>query len=1202
MPLRLKHLELHGYKSFASKTDFLFGAGVSAIVGPNGSGKSNVVDGIRWVLGEQSYSLLRGKKTEDMIFAGSDLRPRSGLAQVTLTFDNADGWLPIDYSEVAISRRAYRDGENEYLLNGQRVRLRDIAEILAKCGLAERTYTVIGQGLIDTALSLKAEERRALFEEAAGIGLYRHKREDALKKIDATQRNLDRVLDILEEIKPRLRSLERQAARARDYNFVKEDLKSVLKQWYGYHWHRVSEELEKLKAEAESAAIELFGLQANQEKYDRDMAALRASASTLRVNASHLRAQSDALRNESETLTRNVAVADERLRSLAAQRESMLADIPALEQQLAVQVERVANVKAEATRLAAEADNAQRQVNTAEAALANRETERDSLRQREADARRALAQIDSEIINLQARLGQMHERRERLAAAQAEQHGLVEGLVQVEREARAKVAEAGAQLQEQQRFRALAEAELTAQNAAVRSAEAKRAIAIEYAAEARAHAEGLRAKQEILDQARAELVGVRSGARALLERQFPARGVLAELLHVPAELETAISAALGLHLEGVVLNNLDEVEVALDALGVESGRAALLPLQSIATREPLTVAEEADVLGVAARWLQVEAAVQPLIDVLLGNVIVVRSRAAAKRIAAALPRGASVVTLAGEVFTAEGPVYAGGEASPSILQQARERRDLSAEIAAADGKIIDLEAGQNKAAAAVETSLETLVAHQAALRDAQDAERRATIARDSVALEAERAAHELQIRREQLRALEAESAQVAADVEVGQRRLAELDTTKHGADATLQSASHLLVSFSAEELAAQLARWQTMVTVAARAVQDAETRAGELARAKAATAEILADRREKVSRLESESTRVTESITETRARSDSLAAQLEDIRRQLQPALAQLADREAEQAKVEAGDMEARAVLHAAERKHGAVQLDATRKNEELEGLRRRIEEDFGLVEFEYTESVTGPTPLPLESLVEKLERVDSLPEGVEEQLNRKRGQLRRMGAINPDADREFVEVKERHEFMTQQVADLNAAKTQLQEVITEMDVLMEREFRKTFDAVAVEFRETFTRLFGGGWGKLLLTEPDNVAHSGVDIQCKLPGKKTQGLAMLSGGERALTAAALVFALLKVSSTPFVVLDEVDAMLDEANVGRYRDMLNELSSQTQFIIVTHNRNTVQVAETVYGITMGADSASQMISLKLDGEKVASAPADVERVR
>lgn len=1199
MPLRLKHLEIQGYKSFASKTDFVFGAGVSAIVGPNGSGKSNIVDGIRWVLGEQSYSLLRGKKTEDMIFAGSDLRPRAGLAQVTLTFDNADGWLPIDFAEVAISRRAYRDGENEYLLNGQRVRLRDIHELLAKCGLAERTYTIIGQGLIDTALSLKAEERRALFEEAAGIGLYRHKREDALKKLDATQRNLDRVLDILAEIKPRLRSLERQAARARDYNFVKEDLKAVLKQWYGYHWHRVSQELEEARRQAENAAIELFGLQSNQERYDREMTALRARIAALRTRVNDLRSQAESRRDEAESLTRAVAVAEERLRALTAQREGVLAEAPALEAQLAEQAARAAAALAEVAQLTAEADEARAQAVAAQAALANREAERGALRRREAEARDALARLDAEIITLNARQAQLLERRERLHAQMESLNAMLIELERVEQNARSNVAEAGAELSEQQRRRAEAERRLAEQNDRVRDSEAARAEAIERTAAARAIAEGLRARHEVLEQARADLVGVRSGARALLARRFPARGVLAEMLNVPAHLEKAVSAALGLHVEGVVLGSLEEVEAALDVLGEAGGRAALLPLDLIASVQPRSASStptppgyatgDPDCLGVAARLLEVDAALRPLVDLLLGNVLVVTNRAAARRLWPALPSGWAAVTLSGEVFTAAGPVYGGGEASPDLLQQARERRDLSAEIAVAATRIAELEQAQAEAAQAVNVALETLVRYQAALRDAQDAERRATVARDSVALEAERAAHELQIRREQLHGLEKEAAQLSAETDAAQHRLAELAQARAAAEAEAQSAVQTLSGFTVEELTAQLARWQTMVDVAARAVQEAQARADEAARAQAAAEARLAEARNRAARLEAEMQQLVASLAETRARSAALQTELQEINAALQPALEQLSELEAEQARIEAGDAEARAILHAAERRHAQIQLEATRKHEELEGLRRRIDEDFGLVEFEYTESVTGPQPLPYQDIVEKLERVDVLPEGLEEQLNRKRGQLRRMGAVNPEAEREFNEVRERHDFLTQQVADLEAARTQLREVIAEMDVLMEREFRKTFDAVNAEFRETFTRLFGGGSARLVLTDPEHVATSGVDIQCKLPGKKAQGLSMLSGGERSLTACALIFALLKVNPTPFVVLDEVDAMLDEANVGRYRDMLSELSQTTQFIIVTHNRNTVQVAETVYGITMGADSASQMISLKLDGK-------------
>ncbi len=246
MPSHLKALELHGYKTFASRTMFLFAETVTAIVGPNGSGKSNIADSLRWVLGEQSYSLLRGKKTEDMIFSGSEFRTRAGMASATITFDNSDSWLPIDFSEVAVTRRAYRDGTNEYLINGQRVRLKDVSELLAQSGLAERTYTIIGQGLVDAALALKAEERRRLFEEAAGIGLHRSRREEALRRLETTSRNLERVEDILAELQPRLRSLERQARRAQEYEQVKIDLEVLLRDWYGYHWHRAQTELSRI--------------------------------------------------------------------------------------------------------------------------------------------------------------------------------------------------------------------------------------------------------------------------------------------------------------------------------------------------------------------------------------------------------------------------------------------------------------------------------------------------------------------------------------------------------------------------------------------------------------------------------------------------------------------------------------------------------------------------------------------------------------------------------------------------------------------------------------------------------------------------------------------------------------------------------------------------------------------------------------------
>jgi chromosome segregation protein len=308
---------------------------------------------------------------------------------------------------------------------------------------------------------------------------------------------------------------------------------------------------------------------------------------------------------------------------------------------------------------------------------------------------------------------------------------------------------------------------------------------------------------------------------------------------------------------------------------------------------------------------------------------------------------------------------------------------------------------------------------------------------------------------------------------------------------------------------------------------------------------------------------------------------------QIDPAEAELQVAEQDQTKLQTREIKARQALSMAEHHHAQARIHLARRQEAMESMRRRIEDDFGLVAFEYADEISGPTPLPLDGMVEQLPLVEKLSPEAEENIKRQRAQLRRMGAINPEAQAEFQEVKERFTFLTGQVADLNHAEGGVKEVIAELDLLIDREFRKTFDAIAQEFREIFARLFGGGFAKLVLTDPEDMSGTGIDIEARLPGRRTQGLSLLSGGERSLTATALVFAILKVSPTPFCVLDEVDAMLDEANVGRFRELLRELSQSTQFVIVTHNRNTVQVADVIYGVTMGRDSSSQVISLKLD---------------
>ncbi len=1194
MPLRLKHLELNGYKSFASKADFMFSEGISAIVGPNGSGKSNVVDGIRWVLGEQSYSLLRGKKTEDMIFAGSDKRARAGMAQVTLTFDNSDGWLPIEFSEVAVSRRAHRDGSNDYLLNGQKVRLKDIHELLARCGLAERTYTIIGQGLIDNALALKAEERRALFEEAAGIGLYRDKREDSLRKLDATQRNLDRVLDILEEIRPRLGSLERQAKRARDYHVVKRELDSVLRTWYGFHWRRALAAVDAAAAAAAQAERELAAHQARQAEFDTQVGGLRARAQELRRALNETRGRLDSARSERESLARELAVAEERVRSLAAQRDAALAEIPALQAELTEQQTALAAARDELARVEAEVGQARVDLATAQAVAHDGEAARATLIRRDQEARAALAQAEHELASLRARAGHLRERQQALGESHAAALSEVERLAAEEATARERLTALGQEFATRQRARVAAEAAVSDAQAALRAAEAAQLAAAEDALRAHGELDRLQARQELMLQARAELAGFAAGARALQATDFPTHGVLGDMVEVPTEYEAAISAALGGYAEGLVVDDHSHAEEGLNKLGGEHGRAALLPIRSLNGTHKVSAPQADGVFGVAVDLLPDPGPLRPLLTSVLGNTVVVRDRSVARTVLEAVPYYATIVTLSGELFHAAGPVVGGRDGAPGALEAARVRRDLTAEIAAATEALTAAEARSTQSVADVANAGVALKAAQQALREAQDLERRSAVTRDSAALDAERAAQSAQTRRRALDQALQEATQLAASIDAAEAQIATQAQARDAAQAAGEAAAQSLATFSSEDAGAQLARAQSTAALADQTVANARERAADRARAHAAADRALAERQTRVERIDAELSQRAEADANASARVAELESVVSEATTALEPLTAELAELESDQTRLEASDSESRGTLHSAEKHNTDAQLDAARKQAELDNLRLRIEEDFGLVELEYTDASTGPTPLPFEALVDRLEIVDELPAEIEEQVNRRRNQMRRMGAINPDAEREFTEVRDRHDFLTTQVADLQTAQAQLRDVIAEMDGIMEREFKKTLEEVGGHFTHIFAQLFGGGSAKLMLTDPTNPSTSGVDISCKLPGKKAQGLSMLSGGERSLTACALVFALLKVSPTPFCVLDEVDAMLDEANVGRYRDMLNELAQTTQFIIVTHNRNTVQVADTVYGITMGVDSASQMISLKLDGERIAQA--------
>lgn len=1191
MPLRLKSLELQGYKTFASKTVFEFASGITAIVGPNGSGKSNVADSLRWVLGEQSYSLLRGKKTEDMIFNGSEHRARAGMASAHITFDNTNGWLPVDFTEVAMTRRAYRDGHNDYLLNGQNVRLRDLNELLAASGLADRTYTILGQGLVDASLALKAEERRKLFEEAAGVGLYRVRREEAVKRLDSTKHNLERVLDILSELEPRLRSLERQAKRAIEFGRAQADLKVILREWYGYHWHHAQRELTDSREVVKAQEARLQEVREEHAKAQAEYNTFRERLSGLRAQLNAWHRQSADLHNQREEVSRELAVLEERRRSLLTIQSAVVADKERASDEEKVARERLAEVEQELARLQAEYDEAQKQSADAQQALQIKQSSRSEIEEKLQSARAQIEKWNAQRAESQARLDELKSRLENL---QARLDGANKTIEAAEANARAvsdKLTEARKKREEIEAQLKLAQEKEERGKKAVETLESERRAKADERTNLLAAHTRLKTQFEILEQAEQSLAGYAEGARFLLDaarqsRLKGARGALSAALDVPAELEAAIAAALGDTLDAVMVD-ASEIEDALQLLeSDEVGRAVLLPLEEN-NRQSLTKPSDEDCLGIASELINSPNDLRAAVQVMLGQTLVVRNRATARRLIKDLPTHARVVTLLGEVFRGDGLIIAGKSASSSALSRPRQKRELTESLAALSVQIESLNSEVDSLSTRITEAQRELTGAESTVRETRVRLDEADGFEKQAGLESESMRRELEWQKSQHVQLKAE-ADEAASIRMN---LIETQTHVETESAKAHDEMRLLTSQFSEadlvEAQGQASYWSTRVAVAERALEDARARQAERRKDNEKFDTRGFELTTRLNEAETSLVGLDQNKVALHERESSLREQIEALRVDVDPAEKDLETAEVEEVRLQDAEANAQRALATAERLFGQVQLEQLRKQEALDNLRQKITDDFGLVMFDYAEDVSGPVPLPFEGMVEELPVVTEVSPELETQLARQRTQVRRMGPINPEAKQEFDKESERYSFMRTQVDDLRKAEEDLKLVIAELDELTKQEFSKTFDAVDKAFRTMFTRLFGGGSARLALTDPDNLVETGIEIEARLPGRREQGLALLSGGERSLTAVALVFALIKVSPTPVCVMDEVDAMLDEANVGRFRDLLQELSKDTQFIVITHNRNTVQVADIIYGITMGRDSASQMISLRLD---------------
>ena len=698
------------------------------------------------------------------------------------------------------------------------------------------------------------------------------------------------------------------------------------------------------------------------------------------------------------------------------------------------------------------------------------------------------------------------------------------------------------------------------------------------------------AQLQVLEEAEELLAGYAEGARFLLDavRQSRLRGsgALSAALDVPPELEKAIGAALGDIVDAVLVDDQD-VEEALRLLELEdAGRAALLPLNGHFKQLPSPPSDD-DLLGLASDLIKSDPEMRQAVELVLGETLVVRSRAAARRLIGRIPAHGRIVTLRGEVFRGDGVIIAGRSAASSTLSRPRQKRELNESLADLASRLNALDASLETATRELKSTQEEQTVREQYLRSARLQGEEAASGEQKAALELENTRRQFDWRKSQRAELHREMAEAEEERETLASLVKNAAETALRAQEDIRAASGRLTSISLDEAQDEVGRWNTRLAVAQEALNSVEARKAERQQTVERFRTQLENSLVRLAETEGSLKQLDAEQAALRERQAGLNSQIDELRAQIEPTEAGLERVEQEENRLQLVETEAQTALSNAEHAASQAQIEVVRRQETVDSLHDKMIDDFGLVSNEMATETEIPVAPPFEELVVALPAVQELAEDLETQLTHQRNRLRRLGPVNPEAKTEYDFESQRYEFMTNQVQDLRSAETDLRHVIDELDELTRQEFSRTFEAVDKQFRAIFTRLFGGGTASLSLTDPDNLVDTGIEIEARLPGRRSQGLSLLSGGERSLTAIALVFALLKVSPTPVCVMDEVDAMLDEANVGRFRDLLSDLSKDTQFIVITHNRNTVQAADIIYGITMGRDSTSQIISLKLD---------------
>ncbi len=1177
----LKSIEVQGFKSFANKITFKFHNGITGIVGPNGSGKSNVADAVRWVLGEQKVKQLRGASMQDVIFSGTEMRKPLGYAYVAITLDNRDRQLSIDFEEVTVARRLYRSGESEYMINNSPCRLKDVYELFYDTGIGKEGYSIIGQGQIDKILSGKPEERRELFDEAAGIVKFKRRKAASVKKLESEQQNLLRVSDILAELEKQTGPLERQSEKARIYLKKKEELKTLDVNMFLLDNRQVNEQLVKVEENYRTASRDLAQ---TTEKYE------------------HIKTEYEEIQQEVERLGAEIEKAHAELTDTSAIRGKLEGEIGILREQIhSVEgnkehlLNRLAAVEADIAEKSSDKSGIMTQKASIDEQVAKLETARDEARERLEEVHAQMEQLNTEIENAKNVIMQAlndradtRSRMERfdtmLEQTQIRKAELTSRLVRVksdEAEADQLVAELEDQFEETNK-------KVTQLNEKQAAAE-KRLLEIKglltednrvlQETKEKYHQE--KSRLDALNNLTERYEGYGGSVKMVMEQKKTEKGivgVVADIIKVEKKYETAIETALGGNIQNIVTEEEDTAKRMIAFLKKHKyGRATFLPLTSIRHPQEFKnqdVLKEAGVIGMADKLVRIDEKYRNVAKAMLGRIVVVDDVNHALAIAKKYAYSVRMVTLEGELLVPGGAISGGAfKNNSNLLGRRRELeelgkkvKELSEKTESLEREIQNIREERNKLRVQSETlrvTLQNAFIEQNTIRLNLEAakEKKEETANGFGDLKTEEAQIEETFKeietgkeeiRKKLQASEALEQEENAKIGACQKKLAELRTLE-------------------SDYAAKAAEWDVEVEKMLQKQEFGQQNVDRI------DAEIERHRKEKQE--------IEESMAAGAEEAERKRHNIEEILLTIEAS--QKAQSDAEKKLQE--DTQQRELLSEKQKtffdrreelsgQMTGLDKEVYRLNAQKEKLEESIETQINYMWNEYEITLSDAASLRKEELTDLAE--------MKRDIAALKDQIKKLGDVNVNAIEDYKNIMERYTFLKGQHDDLIEAEKTLEHIITELDTAMRRQFQEKFKEIAGEFDKVFKELFGGGKGTLELMEDEDILEAGIRIIAQPPGKKLQNMMQLSGGEKALTAIALLFAIQNLKPSPFCLLDEIEAALDENNVTRFAKYLHKLTKNTQFIVITHRRGTMEKADQLYGITMQEKGVSALVSVDL----------------